>query len=142
MLIQTITPSLLVCCTGIVILVLNSNSNSCDKHPCEAQNIPNIHDDGRHHVMFTCLRHALLTYDFFASKASTMNFLRAILLNAGGTWGSAAEGHLGEGLLEEVAGALQLAAAVALHKLLQVGQPDVAHVRVLEQRHAPLIHPE
>ena len=49
---------------------------------------------------------------------------------------------LAEGLLEEVTGALQLIAAVALHKLLQVGQPDVAHVRVLEHGHALLIHLE
>ena len=34
--------------------------------------------------------------------------------------------HLTEGLLEEVAGTLELGAAVALGKLLQVGQPDVA----------------
>ena len=50
--------------------------------------------------------------------------------------------HLAKGLLEEVSSALQLVAAVALHKLLQVGQPDVAHMRVLEHRHTLLVHLE
>jgi hypothetical protein len=50
--------------------------------------------------------------------------------------------HLREGLLEEVTRTLKLGAGVALYKLLQVGEPDVAHVRVLEQRHSALVHPE
>ncbi len=55
---------------------------------------------------------------------------------------SAGKAYLGEGLLEEVAGALKFGAAIALHELLQVGQPNVAHMWVFEERHTPLIHPE
>ena len=42
------------------------------------------------------------------------------------------ESHLGEGLFEEVSRALELGAGIALDELLQVGEPDVAYMRVLE----------
>lgn len=50
--------------------------------------------------------------------------------------------NLAQGVAEEVPGALQLAAAVARHKLGQVRGPDVLGVRVLEERHAPLVRLE
>mmetsp|Transcript_8812 Transcript_8812/g.18856 ORF Transcript_8812/g.18856 Transcript_8812/m.18856 type:complete len:284 (-) Transcript_8812:727-1578(-) len=51
-------------------------------------------------------------------------------------------GSLGQCVLKQVTRSLQLGALVALHKLLEVGLPDVAHMGVLEHGHAALIHLE